>query len=237
MKIFNPNIYPLTLKQFMLEPTLDNLKELLLHNTGETDFLDFKSKWIDMTKLAKHILAISNSGGGCIIVGVTQLDDGTHKLDGLQPRDVLDKADVDNKLEHLLPKYIKYRTEDFIFPMRTHDKLKGKTFQVLIIEYDPKYVPYTSVVNQGELKYGAIYIRQGTKSIEANSEKLVEIILRKVESGGSGFEDYNLRDHLQHLNILYEELQANQNEEYKKFLQELIKDKKKKIRSYLALQN
>ncbi len=237
MKIYYSNIYPLTLKQFMLEPTLDNLKELLLHNTGETDFLDFKSKWIEMTKLAKHILAISNSGGGCIIVGVTQLDDGTTTLDGLQPRDVLDKADVDNKLEHLLPKYIKYRTEDFIFPMRTHDKLKGKTFQVLIIEYDPKYVPYTSVVNQGELKYGAIYIRQGTKSIEANYEKLVEIILHKVESGGSGFEDYNLRDHLHHLNILYEELQANQNEEYKKFLQELIEDKKKKIRSYLTLTN
>ncbi|WLR51216.1 hypothetical protein LC040_18965 [Bacillus tianshenii] len=36
---------------------------------GETDFLDFKMKWIDLTKLAKHTLAIANSGGGCILMG------------------------------------------------------------------------------------------------------------------------------------------------------------------------
>lgn len=219
----------------MLDPTNENLKEVLLQNTGETDFLDFKTKWIEMTKLAKHILAISNSGGGCIIVGVNQLDDGTPVLDGLQPEDILDKADIDNKLEHLLPKYLKYRTEDFIFSKRTHTKLQGKTFQVLIIEYDPRYVPYTSVVNQGELKYGAIYIRQGTKSIEASYDKLVEIILRKVESGGSSFEGFDLREHLQHLQTLFEELQSTDNESYKQFLSELIEEKKKSIRHQLQI--
>ncbi|WP_019241839.1 MULTISPECIES: AlbA family DNA-binding domain-containing protein [Bacillus] len=229
------NVVPATLRQFMLDPTIDHLKNILLQNTGETDFLDFKSKWIDMTKLAKHVLAISNSGGGCIIVGVSQQDDGTPVLDGLKPEDILDKADVDNKLEHLLPKYIKYRTEDFTFSQRTHDLLKGKTFQVLIIEYDPKYVPYTSVINQGELKYGAIYIRQGTKSIEASNEKLVEIILRKVQAGGSSVEEFNLRDHLQQLNILIDELHSDHNEEYIQFLQELIEEKKNCIRKYLQI--
>ncbi|WP_042346751.1 AlbA family DNA-binding domain-containing protein [Bacillus massiliigorillae] len=233
--MFYSKIYPTSLKQFMLEPTNEHLKDVLLHNTGETDFLDFKTKWIDMTKLAKHVLAIANSGGGCIIVGVTQNDDCTPILEGLQNKDILDKADVDNKLEHLLPKYIKYRTEDFIFTHRTHEKLQGKVFQVLIIEYDPKYVPFTSVVNQGELKYGAIYIRQGTKSIEASNEKLVEMILRKVESGGSSVTEFTLRDHLQQLDTLYEEVKQEHDSEYIAFLKELIEEKKKSIRSYLQI--
>ncbi|MGM9922948.1 MAG: RNA-binding domain-containing protein [Bacillus sp. (in: firmicutes)] len=233
--MFYSKIYPDSLKQFMLEPTNEHLKNVLLHNTGETDFLDFKTKWIDMTKLAKHVLAIANSGGGCIIVGVTQNDDCTPILEGLQSKDILDKADVDNKLEHLLPKYLKYRTEDFIFSQRTHEQLKGKVFQVLIIEYDPKYVPFTSVVNQGELKYGAIYVRQGTKSIEASNEKLVEIILRKVESGGSSVRDFTLKEHLQQLDTLYEEIKQFHDPDYIAFLQELVEDKKKSIRNYLQL--
>lgn len=233
--MFFSNIYPSSLKQFMIDPTIDHLKNVLLKNTGETDFLDFKTKWIDFTKLAKHILAISNSGGGCIIVGVGQLNDGTPILEGLDSSELLDKADIDNKLEHLLPKYLKFRTEDFVFPSRSHEKLQGKAFQVLIIEYDPKYVPYTSIVNQGELKYGAIYIRQGTKSIEANNEKLVEIILRKVQSGGSGVQDFNLRDHLQHLKVLYEEVKTQTDEDYSLFLNELIEEKQNTIRKYLHI--
>lgn len=235
INMFYSKIYPGTLKQFLLEPTKENLKNLLLHNTGETDFLDFKMKWIEITKLAKHILAIANSGGGCIVVGVSQAEDGTAVLEGLKKEDVLDKADIDNKLEHLLPKYLKYRTEDFIFSKRTHALLQEKIFQVLIIEYDPVYVPYTSIVNQGELRYGAIYVRQGTKSIEASKEKLVEMILRKVQSGGSDTREISLKDHLNHLKVLYDELSQQNDLEYQAFIQEIIKEKKKKIKKYLDL--
>ncbi|WP_163100885.1 helix-turn-helix domain-containing protein [Peribacillus alkalitolerans] len=231
------NIYPVVLKKFLLDPSKENLREVLLHNTGETDFLDFKTKWIELTKLAKHILAIANSGGGCIIVGVSQSSKGTVQLDGLSNQDFLDKADIDNKLQNLLPKYLKYRTEDYQFSKRTHALLQEKRFQVLFIDYDPKYVPYTSIVQQGELRYGAIYVRQGTKSIEASNDKLVEIILRKVQSGGSNTNEVLLQDHLKQLKILYDELNIHSEAEYRSFLKEMIEEKKRVIKKELSLED
>jgi predicted HTH transcriptional regulator len=227
-------IYPKSLQHFMKNPSHESLKELLLHNTGETDFLDFKTKWTEFSKMAKHVLAIANSGGGCIIVGVSENDEGAISLTGLNEDDFLDKADIDNKLENLLPKYLKYRTEDFHFK-NEQLTLRNKRFQVLIIEYDPKYVPYTSVVHRNELRYGAIYMRQGTKSIEATNDKLVEIILRKVQSGGSGVNEFTLKDHLDQLKDLYEELFSNTGSEYGNFISELIERKKERIRQLLDI--
>jgi predicted HTH transcriptional regulator len=228
-------VYPKSLQHFVKNPTHETLKELLLNNTGETDFLDFKTKWPYFSKVAKHILAIANSGGGCIIVGVSQNDEGAVSLSGLSEDDFLDKADIDNKLEHLLPKYLKYRVEDFQFIRDEHPSLKNKRFQVLLIEYDPKYVPYTSVVQRGEIRYGAIYMRQGTKSLEATNERLVEIILRKVQSGGSSMNDYSLKGHLSQLKELYDERQINHHNDFGNFITELIERKKERIRKLLDI--
>jgi predicted HTH transcriptional regulator len=233
--LFYENIVPLKLRDFLKNPSHETLKELLLHNTGETDYVDFKSDWIEVSKLAKHVLAISNSGGGCIIIGVMQNDDGTVDLKGLSDEEFLDKADVDNKLQHLLPKYLRYRTEDFIFTENIHPLLSMKTFQVLIIDYDPRYVPYTSIVTRGELRYGAIYVRQGTKTIEATNEKLVDVILRKVQSGGSDSDERTLQEHLEHLKILQYEYDHSEDDKYKKYLYQLILRKMKRIESYLDL--
>lgn len=234
--MFYENINPLSVQHFLEKPSYKSFKDVLLGNTGETDFLDFKAKWIDFTKMAKHILAIANSGGGIIVVGVSQNDEGTISITGLDEKDFLDKADVDNKLENILPKYLKYRVEDFYFVRESNPLLKGKMFQVIIIDYDPKYVPYTSIVTRNELRYGAIYIRQGTKSIEATNEKLVEMILRKVQSGGSDVNDFTLKDHLQQLHDLYDEYAKYKDEEYGQYLVDLINRKKSRIEHFLDLQ-
>jgi predicted HTH transcriptional regulator len=233
--LFYEKIVPLRLRDFLKNPSHESLKELLLHNTGETDYVDFKSDWIEVSKLAKHVLAISNSGGGCIIIGVMQYDDGSIELKGLTDDEFLDKADVDNKLQHLLPKYLRYRTEDFIFTGNIHPLLNMKRFQVLIIDYDPRYVPYTSVVTRGELRYGAIYVRQGTKTIEATNERLVEVILRKVQSGGSDSDERSLQEHLEHLKILQYEYDHTDDDKYKQYLYQLIVRKMQRIESYLDL--
>lgn len=233
--MFYEKIQPKVLADFLKDPVHANLKELLLRNTGETDFLDFKAKWIDLSKLAKHILAIANSGGGCIVVGVSQKDDGSSSLDGLSDEEFLDKADIDNKLEHYLPKWLTYRTEDFIFDHTAEEPLKNKKFQVLIIEYDTKYVPYTSIVSRGELRYGAIYVRQGTKSLEASHEKLVEIIIRKVQAGGSDSTELSLQEHLHQLKQLYHEHNKQGNGEYDAYMQELILRKQKRIEKILGI--
>jgi predicted HTH transcriptional regulator len=233
--LFYEKIVPLKLRDFLKNPSHESLKELLLHNTGETDYVDFKSDWIEISKLAKHVLAISNSGGGCIIIGVMQYDDGSIELKGLTDDEFLDKADVDNKLQHLLPKYLRYRTEDFIFTGDIHPLLNMKRFQVLVIDYDPRYVPYTSVVTRGELRYGAIYVRQGTKTIEATNERLVEVILRKVQSGGSDSDERSLQEHLEHLKILQYEYDHTDDDKYKQYLHQLVVRKMKRIESYLDL--
>lgn len=235
--MFFEDIQPQKLKDFLNDPTHETFRELLLHNTGETDFLDFKMKWIDLTKLAKHILAIANSGGGCIIVGVSQKSDGSASLDGLSNADFLDKADVDNKLDNYLPNWLKYRTEDFIFDSQDVEPLRGKKFQVLIIEYDPKYVPYTSIISRGELRYGAIYIRQGTKSIEASNENLVDMILRKVKSGGSYTTELSLQEHLTQLKQLYYERNKQSDEEYETFIEQTIALKQRRIEQILDIEN
>lgn len=227
-------VYPKSLLHFVRNPSHETLKELFINNTGETDFLDFKTKWTEFSKMAKHVLAIANSGGGCIIVGVSQNDEGSISLTGLDEDDFFDKADIDNKLANLLPKYLKYRTEDFYFTDEPLP-LRNKRFQVLIIEYDPKYVPYTSVVHRNELRYGAIYVRQGTKSIEATNDKLVEMILRKVQSGGSGENEYSLKEHLNQLKELFEEYAAHDQDEYGHFIAELIERKKERIRQLLDI--
>jgi predicted HTH transcriptional regulator len=235
--MYYEKVVPHSLQTFLKNPSHDNLKELLLHNSGETDFLDFKMKWNNFSKLAKHILAIANSGGGSIIVGVSQDEEGIAALSGVREEDYIDKADIDNKLQHLLPKYLKYRVEDFYFSNHEHPGLNNKLFQVLLIEYDPKYVPYTSVSNQNELRYGAVYIRQGTKSLEATNEKLVEIIVRKVQTGVADTSELTLKEHLGQLKSLFEELEVTTAPpEYVDFLKQLIKSKKKRVQQYMDLQ-
>lgn len=231
--MFYENVVPLVLQHFLKSPSHDSLKDVLLNNSGETDFLDFKMKWSDFSKLAKHILAIANSGGGSIIVGVSQNEDGAAALTGVKEEHYIDKADIDNKLQNLLPKYLKYRVEDYYYSNSGYPDLNGKLFQVLLIDYDPKYVPYTSVSNRNELRYGAIYIRQGTKSLEANNEKLVEMIVRKVQAGGSDSNEMTLKEHLSQLKCLYEVLDDSSHQDYQNFIKQLILSKKKRIQHYL----
>ena len=233
--MFHDKIVPQTLKEFLISPSRESLKELLLNNTGESDYVDFKSSWVEWTKLAKHILAISNSGGGCLILGVRQEDDGSLTLRGLTDEDFYDKADVDNKLQHLLPSYLTYRTEDYLFQSEVDPLLHSKRFQALIIEYDPRYVPFTSVVTKGELRDGAIYVRQGTKTIEAGNEHLVEIIMKKVHLNGYERSMKSLEEHLSDLRTLLKEFHSSADVRYRQYVEEWIMRKKQRIEKVLGL--
>lgn len=52
---------------FFENPTRDSLRKLLSRNFGESNQIDFKESWPESNKLAKHILAFANSGGGVIL--------------------------------------------------------------------------------------------------------------------------------------------------------------------------
>lgn len=53
-------------------PTRENFRVPLQNHLGEEDYLDFKKGWPEKEKEARHILAMANSGGGCIVFGVMQ---------------------------------------------------------------------------------------------------------------------------------------------------------------------
>lgn len=63
--------------RFLQEPTKENFRKFLQENCGEMDEVDYKEQWIEKGHLAKTILAMANSGGGIIVVGIREEDDGT----------------------------------------------------------------------------------------------------------------------------------------------------------------
>ncbi len=58
--------------KFYENPTREGLRELLKNNLGEYPNIDFKSQLPTFSSIARHILGIANSGGGCIILGVAE---------------------------------------------------------------------------------------------------------------------------------------------------------------------
>ena len=78
-------------------PTRENFIDILDNGLGEQDNLDFKVQWIEAQKLAEILLGIANSGGGAIILGVKENEDGTLESIGLSK--IEDKEKIHSKCE------------------------------------------------------------------------------------------------------------------------------------------
>lgn len=190
--------------KFLEDPSRDKLREVFKLHTGEEDFLDFKKKWPANAKLAKHILAFSNSGGGCLIVGVGQSNDGTIEVTGIDK--IEDKVEINNGVKKYLPQHLDFELQDFQFDDSEYGKLIGKKFQVLWVKDDPHHLPYVSNYEGDQLRRGAIYVREGTESVEGTYERVQKILNRRIETEYSTTEEFELQDHLTQLKILYGEI-------------------------------
>ena len=95
------------------EPTLDKFREFIKNHTGEHNSIDFKKQWIEGNQLAKEMLAIANCGGGVIIFGVTETENGSIDVSGLQ--ELKDPADVSNEVKNFLSSDLKYELYPFSF--------------------------------------------------------------------------------------------------------------------------
>ncbi len=194
-----------SIAKFFEEPTRDLLKDILKNNIGELENLDFKDEWPQFSKVAKHILAMANSGGGVIVLGVTELQDGTFDACGI--KNVLDKADIDKGIRSFIPEKIEYEVLDFSYEASEYPKLIDKCYQVIIVNDIPESIPFISMADGDGIRKNSIYFRRGTNSEEVTYKGLQEILDRRLKMGYSLFPEFDLIEHLSQLKVLYEQIQ------------------------------
>lgn len=121
-------------------PTRDGLRELLKGNPGELRWCDFKAEWLEPAGLARRVLGMANSGGGCLVIGVEEASDGTLLSTGLPA--LKDKADVTNGLKNYVPAALLRNVDvvDFAFEASEYPALVGKKFQVVFVVDDPRHL-------------------------------------------------------------------------------------------------
>lgn len=235
--------------KFFEKPTRESLRSLIKENIGETDYLDFKETWVQFPKLSKHILAFSNSGGGAIIVGVKENDDGTTVPVGLD--EFQDKEKISKGVAKYLPPDVLWEVFEFSYEDSEYPSLKGKKFQVMLVEYDAQFIPFLCLKAGDGLKDNTVYVRRGTSTTEATHDDLQKIINERIETGYSSTHVMALSEHLQQLKELYRTkegsnqlsvisrtmafLDGNKFEDYHDFISTLIEKKRDKIEEELEL--
>lgn len=187
---------------FFAEPTRERLRDLLKLGVGETDYLEFKSHWPDISKLAKLVLAMANGGGGVVVVGVEQAASGVLHPAGLGS--LLDKADLIPKLNSFVPKELEFQILDFSYSASEYGLLVGKSFQVLLVEDHPSQIPFLALRDGEGIRANSVYVRSGTRTAEATQVGLQEIVNRRIKTGRSSQPSIDVEKHLHQLRVIDE---------------------------------
>jgi len=238
--------------RFFENPSRESLRELLKNNRGEFPNCDFKEKWPDLDKIARHLLGMGNSGGGCIILGVAEENNQLYPkgLDTTQ-----DKSNIINGVYKYIPQNLLDKIEilDFSYNDSEYPTLIGKNFQVVLVEFDPEHLPFIAIAQGNNIKINAIYTRRGPSTVKVNYEELQGIINRRIETGYSSQHEMDLETHIQQLKILYRQIDEFNNPfrnladvlssfqkggmQYKYFIDNMIEKKKKIIEIELDVDN
>lgn len=80
---------------------------------------------------------------------------------------------------------------------------------MLLVEDDPKQLPFLALKEAEGLRTGAIYVRAGTTFTEAGHVELQGVINRRIESGHSSQPALELDKHLAQLRTLDEQRNGN----------------------------
>lgn len=189
--------------KFLENPDRTKLRELLKQNTGEYNHLDFKEKWLEPPVIARHILGFANSGGGVLVVGVKEEDNGCFIVDGIERLE--DKTQVKSQLQKYLPSELKYEILDFEYGNDAEwNQIKNKKFQVLIVEDTPQYIPFLSLNSSGDILHkNRIYYRGKSNTEEATYEEVKKIINRRLDTNASTTVEDEFKEHLTQLKLLY----------------------------------
>ena len=159
---------------FFLDPSRDRLSALIsglaaaMHILPEEDdTVDFKKEWTSKESLARHILAMANSGGGIIIHGADQAD-GKFVAAGLPSRK--DKAEINKQVKDSVPDNLEWELRDFVY-RDDHPELPGKISQVILISDKYDIIPFVSKKDGTGIYKNRICCRQRTESEEANNDR------------------------------------------------------------------
>ena len=189
--------------QFFEQPNRVTLRDLLKGHVGESDHHDFKERWPLGTNLARHVLAFANSGGGVLVLGVKEHDDGSMEATGL-PK-LTDKTEVYDAIKRYIPDGLEFNVCDFCYTESEYQTIKGKKFQVLFVDYHPERLPFLPSRDGDDIVASSVYVRVGASTRPATHDQLQRILNRRIETGYSTERELTLKEHLDELKMLYDE--------------------------------
>lgn len=204
MYMINPQIKDVFYKELSNEPTIENFRKFVKNNCGEFDNIDFKEEWIDKGKLSKLLLALANSRGGIIVIGLKEESNNSIVPVGLN--EFKDKADINSSIAKYVPPELDYQVFDFDFQTAEYEKLNGKKFQMIIVSDTPDRLPFISLAESNDIEKDIIYVRRGTKCEKATKTDIERILNLKISTIYTGNSDMSLVEHLSQLKTLYNEL-------------------------------
>ncbi len=165
----------------MKDLTLDKVKNA----KKESKYLDFKEKFDinqtqDWCEIIKDIVAMANSGGGCILIGAR--NDGTPYGWDVTPLLNLDPAQITDKIA----KYTGEQYADFyIKKIKKNDHrlvaLLVHSVSIPMIFIQPGTYDNGNGKQKTAFAKGTIYFRHGAKSEPGNSKDLRGCIDREIE--------------------------------------------------------
>lgn len=173
------------------DPLDDVVTDFLLSKKRETSEIDFKftvniRKNSDFAKIAKHVFAMSNYGGGYLLLGFKETETGSIDPVGLPPNFHIDQA-------HLQEKFNAYSSRPIVLDYKEVEKKVNSEFKKFAIIYVP---PSTTVLTPIKLgiyrdkdgkrrevfEKGEIFIRRGTQSVPAILKEIKYIEKRAAKS-------------------------------------------------------
>lgn len=189
---------------FLIDPSKEKLRDLLLNETGEKNNIDFKAEWISGDSLSKLMLALGNSGGGLVLFGMKETEEKTYEPIGIKK--TIDAAHIDDMIKKYVPSSLEYEVLNFLYNSSEYEKLIDKQFQVLIVNDTPERLPFLSLNKSDKIEEDLIYVRRGTKCVRAKANEIEIIINKRIETKYSSTSELDLEQHINHLKILFKHI-------------------------------
>lgn len=188
---------------FFDNPSRDKFRDLMLDNTGEHNDLDFKMEVPDSYPIiAKDIIAMANKAGGLLIFGVVE-DKTINSFEPVGLVNATEKTEFETNIKKYLPDQLNYEVHDLKYASSEYKNLIDKFFRVILINYNPEYIPFLPVKDGKGILKTDIYIRDNTSTVKANFSHIQDIINRRLATGHSSARELSLQEHFDELKRMY----------------------------------